>query len=1157
MNCDKIKAYAPKARRDFIKAVTDRAVYYGLTESKVEPITEQGDVAIIGGKPFPRNVAEKRNRLESRISLEGYEQTMEAIAYTWFNRFVAIRYMEINGYLDHGYRVLSHPQGNSTPEILGHAADVDLLDLDRSKAVELKLDGTQDEELYRLLLKVQCNALHQAMPFLFEKIGDETELLLPTNLLHTDSLIRQMVEQVDEELWRDIEIIGWLYQFYISEKKDEVIGKVVKSEDIPAATQLFTPNWIVKYMVQNSLGAQWLATYPESKLKGQMGYYIEPAEQTDEVRAQLKAITPSTLNPEEITLIDPACGSGHILVEAYALFKAIYLERGYQQRDVAQLILEKNLFGLDIDVRAAQLTSFALMMKGRLDDRRLFERGVKLNVMSLVDSYGFDAQGLAKSVKLFDYGLDLGNLKDLKRLFKHSTSIGSLIEVPEKLATKLQELKELSGQNDQDIFIDVALNHMKPLVRQAEILFTQYDVVVANPPYCGSRYMNRELASFGKTRYPDSKADMFSMFIERITSLVANRGYIGVVCPFVWMFISTYELFRRTLLRNGSFNSMVRLEYNAFEPACVPVCTWIYQPGSTFNSSTTFIDLSNFKGAENQAPRTLEAILTPTVEYRYSASCSEFLQVPTAAFAYAVSSTFRKTFTVESKLVDFVEFTGSQNKTGKNSAYVRRWWEVDLTKIGKEKRWLPYAKGGGRRKWWGLLYDVVDWSSEAREFYCTNKTSNLLAERYWFRPGVTYSMLTSNQSTFRVLPEGAVYDMGGPAFHPHDDDDTFFLLSLCNSEYGNRVFKTLNPTLNLQVQDVKNLPIPSCDRNRLINLTKQCVELARKDWDSSEISIDFEAGYFCGGMKTLFDRWQSIYNVYLSRCSKLKKLESELNLLIIQALGLTGEVRTDITDDEVTLRDSSKDEDARSIVSYAIGCMMGRYSLDEPGFIYSHSGNEGFDPKRYNTFPADDDGIIPLTDTEWFEDDAANRLIKFISLAWDEAHLEANLTFLANNLSPRKNEPSRNTIRRYLNDSFFKDHLQTFKKRPIYWLFTSGKQKAFQCIVYLHRYNESTLSRMRTEYFIQLQGKISARIKQLKKDISSASSTSYRKACEKEHDKLIKQQAELQSYDEMLRHYADKRIKLDLDDGVKVNYGKFGDLLAEVKTVHGKKTVCV
>ena len=487
MNRNKLKTYAPQARRDFIAAVTDRAAFYGLTAEKIEPVVEEGDVAVIGDTAFPRDVANKRQKIEERINRAGFEQVMEAMAYTWFNRLAAIRYMELHGYLEHGYRVLSHPEKQAAFEILDHCTEVELPGVDRNQVVAFKLDGSKDEELYRLLLLGQCHSLHQSMPFLFEAIEDETELLLPDNLTKTDSLIRHLVDDIPEDDWQQIEIIGWLYQFYISEKKDQVIGKVVKSEDIPAATQLFTPNWIVKYMVQNSLGAQWLATYPHSPLKGQMEYYIEPAEQTDEVKAQLSDLTPSTLNPEELTLIDPASGSGHILVEAYELFKAIYLERGYRQRDVAQLILEKNLFGLDIDERAAQLTGFALMMKGRADDRRLFERGVKLNVMALVDSAGFDAEGLAKGLELGDYGLAPDDLTELKRLFEHATTFGSLIQVPDELAQKLPPLKQLSDATSQDLFVSDALNRLGPLVQQAELLSTQYDAVVANPPYMGGK----------------------------------------------------------------------------------------------------------------------------------------------------------------------------------------------------------------------------------------------------------------------------------------------------------------------------------------------------------------------------------------------------------------------------------------------------------------------------------------------------------------------------------------------------------------------------------------------------------------------------------------------------------------------------------------------
>ena len=550
MNRNTLEAYAQKARRDFIAAVTGRAAFYGLTAKPIEPVVEQGDVTMIGAHAFPRNVADPRKRLEERIRRDGFAQVMEAIAYTWFNRFAAIRYMELHGYLDHGYRVLSHPEGRPYPEILEHATDVDLPGLDREKAVELKLDGSKDEELYRLLLKAQCNALHQAMPFLFERIGDETELLLPANLLHTGSLIHRMVESIDESAWGQIEIIGWLYQFYISEKKDQVIGNVVASEDIPAATQLFTPNWIVKYLVQNSLGAQWLATYPHSQLSEKMEYYIKPAEQTDEVKAQLEAITPGTLNPEALTLIDPASGSGHILVEAYDLFKAIYLERGYRQRDVARLILEKNLFGLDIDGRAAQLTGFALMMKGRADDRRLFERGVDLNVRPLLDSKGFDAERLAQSMKLADYKLADSDLTELEQLFEHASTFGSLIQVPEGLAAKLPALKQLSEATRQDLFVSDALTHLAVLVRQAQ---DAGDAV---------RRGGRESTVYGKQGHecPGEEVRARITFLTRratsspASSNVASRWRrMQATTPWShmqsWMFLSSFEKMREWMLR--------------------------------------------------------------------------------------------------------------------------------------------------------------------------------------------------------------------------------------------------------------------------------------------------------------------------------------------------------------------------------------------------------------------------------------------------------------------------------------------------------------------------------------------------------------------------------------------------------------------------------
>ena len=602
MNRTKLKNYAPQARRDFIQAVTDRAAYFGLTANKVEPVTVKGDSVLIGGMAFPRKVGEQRKRLEDRVRLHGFQQTMEALAYTWFNRLVAIRFMELHDYLENGeggasYRVLSNPDKDKpTPEILEKAELVTLEMLDKQKVIDLKLDGTKEVELYRLLLIAECNALNSAMPFLFERIDDETELVLPDNLLHSDSLIRKLVNEIDEEDWQEVEIIGWLYQFYISEKKDEVIGKVVASEDIPAATQLFTPNWIVKYLVQNTLGRQWLATYPQSALRQQMAYYIEPAEQTPEVQEQLKAITPTSLNPEEITLLDPACGSGHILVEAYDLFKAIYQERGYRAKDIPRLILQKNLFGLEIDDRAAQLAAFALMMKARADDRRIFASEAKPNVLAIQESNGLDARDITAALNApilkeklppSEYLLEeieeaenpLFNRKTLGQkghvsqadvatlleLFEDAKTFGSLIQVPPKLAEKVLEIE----QRLNDVLRHGDLTHasayvLKPLLHQARFLASLYDAVVANPPYMGSKFYINDLKEFIAQNYADAKGDLCTCFIDRSFSFLKGCGRIGYITMQSWMFLSSFGDFRANLLKSHTIATMSHLGPHAF-----------------------------------------------------------------------------------------------------------------------------------------------------------------------------------------------------------------------------------------------------------------------------------------------------------------------------------------------------------------------------------------------------------------------------------------------------------------------------------------------------------------------------------------------------------------------------------------------------------------
>ncbi len=1195
MNKAKLKAYAPQARKDFIAAVTARAHQIGLAEKngsvEIAPAEKNGDFVIIAGQSWPAKISQQRANLIARIDKEGFTQTIEAVAYTWFNRFAALRYMEIHDYLGHGYRALSSREGG-LPEILNAAPElaqnVGLPGLNAQRVIDLKLAGDKDGELYRLTLIAQCNALSKIMPFLFERIDNETELLLPDNLLLTDSVIAKLVEAIPEEDWQEVEIVGWLYQFYISEKKDQVIGKVVKSEDIPAATQLFTPNWIVKYLVQNSLGAQWLATYPESPLKGQMEYYIEPAEQTYEVNAQLAAITPSQLNPEELALIDPASGSGHILVEAYELFKAIYLERGYRQRDFPQLILEKNLFGLDIDERAAQLTGFALMMKGRADDRRLFERGVKLNVMALVDSAGFDAEGLAKGVELSDYGLKPGDLTELKRLFEHATTFGSLIQVPEDLAEKLTALKQLSETTSQDLFVSEALKSLGTLVQQADFLAAQYDAVVANPPYMGRQKMAPSLKMMAQTGYPSAKVDLYACFMDRSYSLARNGGMISMVTMQGWMFLSTFEGLRRSLLETKTIETMAHIGYNSF-----PSLNSKIAQAAAFSLLNAHI--TDYLGAFinlNSAPQAAdknEVFKKRTLDDRFDVAASAMTAIPGSPIAYQASGKMIEQFAAKPSLEE-ASAASTGLSTGDNVRFLRLWHEVSKSSFGLDfasreaaaasgRRWFPYSKGGDFRKWFGNREFVIDWANDGRElkeavverYGGGSYTKTIVSEDKYFQQSVSMSMITTGTNDCRYNPVGALPDCNLLSFYGLCKSERMRLLGFLNSNTAIRFIDLLSPTIKLNASDLHRLPYAQgvyCFEAEIDRL----MAVSRSDWNAYERSWDFQSLPLLTPSIDPTSTLESSYTAWITQnrdtIAEMKRLEEENNRLFIDAYGLADELSPDVPIEQITLTVNPayryggklteeeqwtrfRQDSMEKLVSFAIGCMMGRYSLDEPGLIYAHAGNVGFDHNRYNIFPSDADGIVPITDELWFEDDAANRLNEFLLAVWDAETLEENKAWLAESLGQKGNETSQETIRRYIAGSFYKTHLQTYKKRPIYWLFSSGKQGAFQALVYLHRYNESTLSRMRAEYVVPLTGKIQSRIDMLKKDADAATSNAEKSKLGKDIDKLGKKYVELLSFDEKLRHYADLRIQLDLDDGVKVNYGKFGDLLAEVKAVTG------
>lgn len=1183
MNTVKLKTYAPQARREFITAVSKQFNQLGIySDKQISEVKQEGSVLLIEGKTFEPSVKTARERLVKKVQAMGYNQLVEQVAYTWFNRLCAIRYMEIHDYLGHGFRVLSHPDNPKGFEIIDHAQDAaDELGLDRARIIELKLAGNKDEELYRELLLGQCHKLHEAMPFLFDALDDETELLLPDNLTRTDSILRGLVDSIPEEDWQQVEVIGWLYQFYISEKKDQVMGKVVKSEDIPAATQLFTPNWIVKYLVQNSVGRQWLQTYPDSAIKTQMEYYIEPAEQSDEVNQQLKAITPESIEPETIKVLDPACGSGHILIEAYNVLKAIYEERGFRSRDIPKMILENNLHGLDIDDRAAQLSGFALMMMARDDDKRIFTRKVRLNVLSLQESNHIDLPTLWKALNLSgswqsgtsqglfsdeeqdlsslnaDDSMDAGGratqdakadnryqlLKRTLARFTQAKTFGSLIDVPsddhEQLKELLSTLVEL--QESGDSMQKPAAKQLIEFVHQALVLSIRYDAVIANPPYMGSNYFCPDLKRFINANYTVAKQNLYSSFIISSLMKTKKNGVATLITMAGWLYLSTFKSIRKSILSEYEIESLRVLGNEVFGSSV----------GSIVNAATCKIF--------NRQPLNVNAnVIDLYGEEKSIFNREQAVSMPDMVLPINITTKHIKTI-VNNPPLEKISTVCQGMSTANDQKYIRYWFEVSQTKnsIFGGSKWFPINKGGLTRKWYGNNYFVVNWENSGQEIKSDEKAYVRNDERY-LEKGITWGRVAGGTPSFRFYPKGFVFSDIGCSVFPKKN--FFKVLAILNSSPSKRVFDFMSENYKIEVGHVKALPIVDIDLDD--DEVKKLIEIYKNDWDSSTLSWDFKKLNF---YSSAIDFSEKTTKLYAEKYLECQELEEKINNSISDAYGWENDAEGYDCSPTLTQFNLNGENDPVSrlfvfLLEYYIGCGLGRYSLDREGLVYARSGNEGFDQLvaegAYKTFPADEDGIIPLTDQEWFKDDATNRFREFIQVVWGEEHLQANLDFVAeslclNAIKPKKSESALETIRRYLSTQFYKDHLKTYKKRPIYWLFSSGKQKAFECLVYLHRYNEGTLSRMRTEYVTPLLGKYDAYAEQLEKQIETADSTSEENRFKKELDALIKKQVELREFDDKLKHYADMRISLDLDDGVKVNYGKFGDLLADVKAITG------
>jgi len=1049
--------------------------------------------------------------------------------------------MEVNGYLPTRVRVFTDENNAFKPQILTEAIHMELDGLDMEKVYAYK-EANDDDELYKYLLITQCNALNSVLPGMFQKIADYTELLFPDNLLREGSVVQQMIELIPAEDWKDaVQIIGWLYQYYNSEKKDDVFAALKKNvkitkENIPAATQLFTPDWIVRYMVENSLGRLWVEGHPNDELKARWKYYLEEAEQDPDVQTQLASIREEykALKPKDILCIDPCSGSGHVLAYMFDVLVQIYEAYGVDTRTAVASIVENNIYGLDIDDRAAQLAYFSVMMKACQYDKRFLRRKVQPHVYAIVESnhvdpnvVGYFCKGDAKLKEAMD--TIIRELHDAKEY-------GSIISVtPQDWEALYARFDEIENESTPSIYTELVLE-LKTMVQVAEALAQKYDVVVTNPPYMGSSGMNAKLSDFVKKNYSDSKSDLFAVFIEKCGQMAKKKGYQAMITQHAWMFLSSFEKLRTKLL-NMDIVNMAHLGARAFE-----------EIGGEVVQTTSFVmrksHIADYKGKYCRLiePTTQQGKEDMFIagENLYEADQSNFSKIPGSPVAYWVSASFIQAFEKGISIDKISDFTGSQHKTADNERFLRSWWEIDSNVI-INNNWIFYIKGGEFRKWYGNIELVVDWRESARNFYTSNATSNMIKERYWFKDGITYTSLTSSVNGFRYLPPVGVFDIKGPSII--DVQHLYYCLGFFNSKVAMMYMKLLNPTITLQVKDVKNTPL-IIDKHYIDSieiLAKKNVENSTCDWDFFETSWDFKRHPLNRKVPTIseaFNQWQNECN---NRFNQLKANEEELNRIFIDIYGLQDELTPEIEDKDVTVRKANLQRDIKSFISYAVGCMFGRYSLDVDGLAYA--GGE-WENSKYVSFPVDKDNIIPICDDEYFEDDIVGRFVKFVEVVYGADTLQENLKFIADALGG-KGQP-KDVIRNYFMKGFYADHCKTYQKRPIYWLFDSGKKNGFKCLIYMHRYQPDTIARIRTDYVHEQQARYRTAIADLENRIANAS-TSERVKLNKQLKTLNDQSKEIHEYEEKIHHLADQMISIDLDDGVKKNYAIFQDVLAKIK----------
>ncbi|GAA0354242.1 BREX-1 system adenine-specific DNA-methyltransferase PglX [Alkalibacterium iburiense] len=1173
MNKAALKKFAVTARRKLEEAIKQKAYTFGITEKGIQPLQELQDGLIVNGTVMGERELKQYNHLKNRITHDGYQTVMDEAAYTWFNRFVAMRYMEVNDFLPIHMRILSSENAQKVePDALTHATSlVDELDMDLERIYDLQ-DSNKLNQLYEYLLIKQSIKLGEILPNVFDPITDDLALLIPNNLLNENSIVRDIVTMVDEEDWKEVEIVGWLYQFYISEQKDAVFANLKKNkkigkQEIGPATQLFTPRWIVEYMVDNSLGRLWLESHPDEDFKQTLDYYLEDAEQTDEVRRQIEALADPNLNVEKISFFDPSCGSGHILVYAFEVFYKLYLSRGYREREIPQLILENNLYGLDIDKRAAQLATFAVIMKAREYDRRLFNRDYSVHVHSIEESNSITKEQLQLFSKNNDRVQEA--IESLYTTFFDAKLYGSIIQVPE-IDTQLikEQMDYFRNDSGISIFVDELIEYVFPLIEelieQYQLLAKKYEVVVTNPPYMGNRGMDAKLKKYINKNYKDEKSDLFSVMMKQMFNMTSSSGFVANVTMQSWMFLSSYEKFRTSLLKKYSIVSMTHMDNMVMGIAFGTAATIFRKHIDNYSGKYHYVKLENI---QDNKPLTF-----PIKENRYNEITSDnFSKIPGSPIAYWASDMIINAFTKGVPLSDIAD-PKQGLATADNDRFIRMWYEINNNLIGyslrnrqeaKESKlkWFPYNKGGAFRKWYGNYDYVVNWEKDGFEIRNFTDDRGKVRSRpqnteFYFRESITWSLITSGGFSIRYREEGSLFDVAGMSAFTESSVDLKYLLGLLSTPISNYIFKMMNPTLNLQVGNFQNFPVLR-DNNiitTIVPLVEKNIRSSRSDWDSFETSWDFEEHPFLtykddsSMVEDSFNKWEEVAK---ERFYQLKENEEELNRIFIDIYGLQDELTPEVEEKDVTVRKANKERDVKSFLSYLVGLMFGRYSLDKKGLTYA--GGE-WDASLFETYQPDANNIIPITQDQYFEDDIVKKVEDLLETIYGKESLEENLSFIAEALKKKANQSSRERIREYFIKDFYKDHVRTYQKRPIYWQFTSGRRGAFKGLMYLHRYDKNTIGRLRTDYILQESKVLENMIGYEEQILNDDTSTDQQKArVQKVIENHMKDREELARYSEVVNHVARKQIELDLDDGVKVNYEKFQD--NEVLTSQSPKPI--